>query len=210
VLNLASTTDAAWAERALGDLPELLLDHAHCEKRAAGMALGLISRYADRTALLEPLSRLAREELEHFERVLGLLARRGVAFRAQEPSPYAKRLLGLARTAEPGRLVDTLLAASLIEARSCERFSALARACAAAGEDELADFYAELLACEARHHGAYVALAETVAPRAEVRARLAELTAREAELVEVEAAAVRLHAHVAPPEPSRPAPTETA
>jgi len=196
MLNLVVATRPEWAERALRGLPELLVDHPHCEKRAAGMALGLISRYADRTALLDPLSRLAREELEHFERVLALMARRGVPFGAQAPSPYAKRVLGLARTAEPGRLVDTLLGASLIEARSCERFTVLAQACEAAGESELAGFYRDLLACEARHHGAYVALAETVAPRAEVRARLAELLAREAELVgdgAGESTAVRLH-----------------
>jgi tRNA-(ms[2]io[6]A)-hydroxylase len=193
VLSLASETEPAWAERALTDVPALLLDHAHCEKRAAGMALGLISRYADRAALLTPLARLAREELEHFERVLDLLAARGVGFGVQEPAPYAKRLLGLARTWEPERLVDTLLCCSLIEARSCERFSVLARACEAAGETELAAFYRDLLACEARHHGLYVRLAETAAPSDAVRTRLAELRAREAELLAEGTHAIRLH-----------------
>jgi tRNA-(ms[2]io[6]A)-hydroxylase len=187
---LASRTTDAWAERALADLPELLLDHAHCEKRAAGMALGLISRYADRAELLEPLSRVAREELLHFEQVLALLARRGIRFRAQEPAPYAKRLLGLARTAEPGRLVDTLLCCSAIEARSCERFRVLARA---SRDAELAEFYGGLCAAEARHHQLYVELAESVAPRAEVRERLAALMAGEADLVAEGTAAVRMH-----------------
>ncbi|NNL66773.1 MAG: tRNA-(ms[2]io[6]A)-hydroxylase [Myxococcales bacterium] len=190
MLRLASRTDPAWAERALADLPELLLDHAHCEKRAAGMAMGLISRYADRTALLRPLSELAREELEHFERLLVLLDRRGVPFHAQKPARYAKALLGLARTVEPERLVDTLLCCATIEARSCERFKLLAGTTADA---ELAAFYRDLLACEARHHHLYVELAETVAPRAAVRERLDEILAREAELIAEGAPCVRMH-----------------
>jgi tRNA-(ms[2]io[6]A)-hydroxylase len=193
VLSLASTTAPDWAERALSDLLALLLDHAHCEKRAAGMAIGLISRYPDRAALLSPLSRLARDELEHFERVLAVLEGRGIAFGAQEPAPYAKRLLGLARSVEPARLLDTLLCCSAIEARSCERFGVLADACESAGESELAAFYRDLLACEARHHRVYVQLAESAAPRDEVRARLRDLLAREAELVAEGTSGIRLH-----------------
>jgi len=193
MLNLASSTEPAWAERALTDLPALLLDHAHCEKRAAGMAIGLISRYTDRTALLAPLSGVAREELEHFERMLGVLASRGIEYAVQEPAPYPKRLLGLARTSEPGRLVDTLLCCSAIEARSCERFTVLAGALDAAGEVDLAAFYRDLLACEARHHNLYVQLAETVAPRAEVRSRLVELLAQEANLIAKGTSEIRVH-----------------
>jgi len=193
VLHLASKTPPGWAERALTDVPALLVDHAHCEKRAAGMALGLISRYADRGALLAPLSGLAREELEHFERVLAVLAARGVPFAAQEPAPYAKRLLGLARTREPERLVDTLVLCSAIEARSCERFGLLADACDAAGEPELAALYRDLLASEARHHHLYLRLAEAVAPRDAVRARVLELLGREAEIAAEGCAAVRMH-----------------
>lgn len=190
MLNLASRTERAWAERALGDIPELLLDHAHCEKRAAGMAMGLISRYADRTPLLRPLSEVAREELEHFERLLGLLEARGIAFRAQEPSPYAKRLLGLARSFEPERLLDTLLCCATIEARSCERFKLLADV---TDDAELEHFYRDLLACEARHHQLYVGFAERVAPRDEARVRLREILAAEADLIAKGTPAVRLH-----------------
>jgi tRNA-(ms[2]io[6]A)-hydroxylase len=190
MLRLAFRTERAWAERALADLPELLLDHAHCEKRAAGMAMGLISRYADRSALLRPLSEVAREELEHFELLIGLLERRGVPYRPQEPSPYAKRLLGLARSFEPARLLDTLLCCATIEARSCERFKLLAEV----SEDaELAAFYRELLACEARHHHLYVELAATVAPHAEVRERLDALLVQEANLIAEATPGVRLH-----------------
>ena len=190
MLRLASQTDPAWVETALSDLPELLLDHAHCEKRAAGMAMGLISRYADRTALLVPLSEVAREELEHFEQLLALLERRGIAYRAQKPSPYAKALLGQARTYEPEKLIDTLLCCATIEARSCERFKLLAERC---GDAELAAFYRSLLACEARHHRLYVDLAETVAPAASVRERLSEILAAEADLIAKRTPFVRLH-----------------
>lgn len=190
MLRLASRTDPAWAARALASPAELLLDHAHCEKRAAGMAMGLISRYADRTALLRPLSEVAREELEHFEQLLALLERRGIAYRAQEPSPYAKRLLGLSRTWEPARLVDTLLCCATIEARSCERFKLLAET---TDDAELATFYRDLLACEARHHHLYVRLAEAIAPADEVRTRLGEVLAQEADVIAKGAPWVRLH-----------------
>jgi len=170
MLNLAAATSADWTQRALEDLDAVLLDHAHCEKKAAGMAVRLLFRYPQHDFLQEPLSRLAREELQHFEALLALLARRGVAYQAQEPSPYAKRLLGLAR--------------------SCERFKLLAEA---TDDAELARFYGELLACEARHHQLYVDLACTVAPAAEVRERLAALLAQEADLIAKGAPFVRLH-----------------
>jgi tRNA-(ms[2]io[6]A)-hydroxylase len=190
MLRLASRTERAWAERALADLPALLLDHAHCEKRAAGMAMGLISRYGDRTALLRPLSEVAREELEHYERLLGLLERRGIPYGPQEPSPYAKQLLGLARSFEPARLLDTLLCCATIEARSCERFKLLAEV---SDDAELSAFYRELLACEARHRQLYVALAEHVAPAEAVRERLDALLVQEADLIAKGTPFVRLH-----------------
>src|SRR5947207_3219211 len=126
MLGLAAPTDPAWAERAIAGLPTVLLDHAHCEKKAASTAVGLIFRYPDKTALIAPLSRLAREELGHFEEVLALLARRGIAYGRLEPSPYAGSLMAIVRDREPLRLLDTLLCCALIEARSCERMQILA------------------------------------------------------------------------------------
>ena len=128
MLNLVTPTDSAWIARALGALPELLLDHAHCEKKAAGTAIQLIFRYPQHGFLLAPLAALAREELGHFEQVLALMESRGLAFGRQRPSPYAGRLRQTVRAGEPERLIDTLLCCALIEARSCERMSLLADA----------------------------------------------------------------------------------
>jgi tRNA-(ms[2]io[6]A)-hydroxylase len=191
VLNLASRTDARWAQRVLAELPELLLDHAHCEKKAAGNAVNLIFRYPHHAFLHEPLSRLAREELAHFEEVLCLMGERDVAFRAQRPAVYAGRLRKQLRTYEPARLLDTLLCSALIEARSCERFKLLAEH---AEDAALRHFYAGLLSAEARHHGVYVELAGALCDADEVAARLRELAAHEAEILATSPALPRMHA----------------
>jgi tRNA-(ms[2]io[6]A)-hydroxylase len=177
MLNLAAPTDPAWVARALEQLDEILVDHAHCEKKAASTAVSLLFRYTARTELLVPLTRLAREELAHFEQVLAVLDARGIAFGHREPAPYAGELLRAVRPTEPDRLVDTLLCLSLIEARSCERMQLLA---AAVPDPALATFYRSLLASEARHHATYVDLATTAAPPDAVRTRLRELAAHEA------------------------------
>ena len=190
MLSLAAPTDPAWAEEAAHALDEVLVDHAHCEKKAAGMAVQLLFRYPQHGFLLEPLSRLAREELGHFEEVLRCLERRGLAFRRQKPSPYAGRLREEIRTGEPGHLVDTLLCCALIEARSCERFGLLAEAI---DDTELASFYRGLLAAEARHHRVYVELASELESQGKIRARLAELAAHEAAIVAEGSPAPRMH-----------------
>ncbi len=188
--SLAAATDPAWTRRALAHLDELLVDHAHCEKKAAGMAVQLLFRYPRQAALLLPLAALAREELTHFEQVLALLDARGVAFRPLRPSPYAGQLRRCARTREPARLVDILLGGALIEARSCERFRLLAEA---VPEPALADFYRGLCAAEARHHRIYVDLAAAVAPDGDVEARLRELAEREAEILAEAPPLARMH-----------------
>jgi len=177
MLHLASTTGSAWLTRALAHPDEILVDHAHCEKKAASTALSLLFRYPECTELLAPLARLAREELRHFEQVVRELQRRGLALVRQRPSPYASELLAAVRPAEPARLVDTLLCMALIEARSCERLQLLAEATSDAA---LATLLAGLLTSEARHHRTYVALAEGVAPTSAVRARLDALARHEA------------------------------
>jgi len=192
MLRLAAPTDPAWTRHALAHLDELLLDHAHLEKKAAGTAVTLLFRYPERRALQEPLARLAREELAHFEAVLGHLDRRGVCFRPQRPGPYAGRLHAAVRADEPARLLDTLLVAALIEARSCERLGLLAAALPGV-DDALAGLYRGLLAAEARHHGEYLALAQALFPDARVRERLAALAAHEAAALAAGAPAPRLH-----------------
>ena len=192
MLTLAATTDPAWADRALAHLDVILLDHAHCEKKAASTAINLIFRYQDRPALMAPLSALAREELAHFEEVLAVMERRGIAFGRLDPSPYAASLMSIVRSHEPQRLLDTLLCCALIEARSCERMQILAERLE---DEELAKLYRGLLAAEARHHQAYIDLARDVGmfEDDEIRARLGEIAAHEAAVIARAPHEPRLH-----------------
>ena len=174
-------TPVEWVREASGRLPELLLDHANCELKAASTALGFLYRYPERGALAQRMSRLAREELRHFEQVRTIMDDMGIAFRRLSASRYAGQLREAVRAEEPYKLLDMLLVGALIEARSCERFAVLAPHL----PDRLKKFYNGLLASEARHFGHYIAFAKTecgVDDEA-VEARLAELKALEAELI---------------------------
>jgi tRNA-(ms[2]io[6]A)-hydroxylase len=190
MLNLASATPAGWASRAAAQLDEILLDHAHCEKKAASTAVSLLFRYPERTALLPPLTALAREELLHFELLLSALSTRGITFARQVPSPYAAELMRAIRPDEPLRGLDTLLCLALIEARSCERMKLLAEALS---DEPLRELYRGLLASEARHHQAYVDLAAAFAEPPAVRERLGELARHEAAVLAAAPAMARLH-----------------
>jgi tRNA-(ms[2]io[6]A)-hydroxylase len=169
---LVAPTSAGWLEQAIEHPDLVLIDHAHCERKAAGAALQLMFRYPAEPGLGECLSPLAREELEHFERVLGLLERRGLALRPLPAPPYGATLSRAVRRAEPQRMLDSFLVAGLIEARSHERMALLA---AHSPEAELRHLYGELLASEARHFGLYWLLCERRWERALVLARLQEL-----------------------------------
>jgi tRNA 2-(methylsulfanyl)-N6-isopentenyladenosine37 hydroxylase len=171
-------------------LDTLLLDHAHCEKKAASTVISLIFRYQQYPEMMGPLSEVAREELEHFEQVLELLERRGVRFQALPPSPYAKQLAGHVRSSEPEQFLDRLLCCSLIEARSCERMKLLSEGLP---EPELRAFYEGLLVSEARHHHFYVDLALRYFDRDLVRQRLQELALAEAEIVSAGSEEPRMH-----------------
>jgi tRNA-(ms[2]io[6]A)-hydroxylase len=190
VLNLAAETEQGWAEAVGRHLPELLLDHAHCEKKAASTAINLVFKYQWIPALMAPLSAHAREELEHFELCLRALDERGWAFGPLEPSPYAARLFRAVRHGEPERLVDTLLVMSLIEARSCERMKLLAESLP---DPALAGLYRSLLASEARHHTTFVDLAATIVGREAVKQRLPALAAHEAEVLAELPREARMH-----------------
>lgn len=189
---LPCATPTAWVAWALENPELLLVDHANCEKKAASTALNLMYRYVEQPRLLQKLSRLAREELRHFEQVFGLMQNRGVAYPQLSASRYAGALRKHVRGNEPGRLVDTLLVGALIEARSCERFAALIPVLDA----ELADFYSSLLKSEARHFEDYLGLAAALAPAAEIAERLAALRACEARLIESADSDFRFHGGV--------------
>lgn len=186
---LPCATPAAWVATAAGQLDLLLLDHANCERKAAATALSLLFRYERVPGLPERMSRLAREELRHYEQVLAILAQRQVALRPVSASRYAGGLRDLLRSSEPGRLVDLLLCGALVEARSCERFAALLPVL----EADLAGFYQRLLASEARHFEDYLLLAESVGSREEVAQRLLLFKQREAELITTADPQFRFH-----------------
>ena len=194
---LLGPTPDAWLAAALADLPTLLLDHAECEKKAASSALGLLYRYPDHPSLCAAASRLAREELRHYEIVDRLRRRRGIAYRRLPAGAYAAGLHALVRRGEPGRLLDTLLVAAVIEARSCERFDRLAAALASVGtEIELAELYAGLLASEARHAATYLTLARHLDGEEAIAGRCAMIAQVEWDVINAPAAALRFHSGV--------------
>jgi tRNA 2-(methylsulfanyl)-N6-isopentenyladenosine37 hydroxylase len=180
---LHCSTPEAWLARAEQNIDLLLIDHANCEKKAAGSALNLMYRYIDKPELLTRMARLAREELRHFEQVLRLMRERGVEYRHLTPSRYAAALRSQVRTGEPGRLIDLLLVGAIVEARSCERFHALASRCPA----PLGDFYGRLLVSEASHFRHYLSLAKLYAapamPQGSLADRLDQLLEHESALV---------------------------
>jgi len=185
---LAAPTPAAWVNDALAHWPEVLLDHANCEKKAASTALALMFAYPEDRALSVALARVAREELRHFEQVAAALTAAGVPFKRQRPGRYAQQLRATLRTSDPGRKLDLLLVGALIEARSAERFGLLAPHLPA----PLGRLYADLGVCEARHFQLYVGFARAAAP-GQWQGRLAELAACEARLVTTAEEVLRFH-----------------
>jgi len=191
---LDTATPVAWIEAACDRVPEMLLDHANCELKAASTALGFLYRYPDRGALAQRMSRLAREELRHFEQVRSIMEDMGIPFERLSASRYAGTLRAAVRDEEPWKLLDMLLVGALIEARSCERFAMLAPHL----PEQLGRFYAGLLASEARHFEHYIgfALAEAGDDAALVDERLAEFKAIEAALISERDPQFRFHSGV--------------
>lgn len=192
MLHLQSETDARWLRWVDSHLDDILIDHAHCERKAASTAMNLIHAYALDRKLGQEMAEIVREELEHYEMVLDLLERRGIDYRRLRPPPYGSELHTQVRGGEPQRVVDRLLIASLIEARSCERFRMLAQH-VRQRDAELAEFYAGLFESEARHSTTYVRLAENYAERAEVMQRLGELSEFETEVLRRDCGLPRMH-----------------
>ncbi len=178
---LNTPTPDAWVEQACDRVPALLLDHANCELKAASTALGFLYRYPDRTVLAQRMSRLAREELRHFEQVRSIMQDLDIAFERLTASRYASGLRDAVRAEEPHKLLDLLLVGAIIEARSCERFAKVAPGL----PKKLGRFYAGLLASEARHFEQYIAFArnECGVGEEEIDARLEELKRIEAVLI---------------------------
>jgi len=191
---LLAETSSAWVQEAVRRWPELLVDHDNCEKKAASTALALMFAYPEDRKLVQRLSRLAREELRHFEQVDRLMQSLGVAFSRQKPGRYAQGLRAELASAEPARKLDLLLMGALIEARSCERFRKLADPAAGLPE-ALAVLYRGLEASEARHFELYLELAARESERTGLdgQGRLTVLAQIEASLATQPDALFRFH-----------------
>ena len=192
---LACRTPQAWVDVACQHMPILLQDHANCEKKAAGTAMNLMFRYGHHTDLQVKLAQLVREEMLHYEQVIGIMRERGQAWEAVSASRYAQGLRKHIRTHEPAALVDVLIVGAFVEARSCERFAALAPFV----DDELAKFYRYLLKSESRHFEDYLTLARTLVPDSEriaIDDRIALFREVERELIETPDTEIRFHGGV--------------
>lgn len=180
-MELVRPTSPAWLEHALRHFDEVLVDHAHCEKKAAANALSLLQAYPLVPGLPAQMARLAREEAAHLARVLQLMEERGLQLGRDGGDPYAQGLQRLLRTGQVERQLDRLLVAGIIEARSAERLELLA---GGLEEPALRRFYAELAQSEDGHQRLFERLAEAVAPVEVVQARLRVLLEEESGLVE--------------------------
>jgi tRNA-(ms[2]io[6]A)-hydroxylase len=189
---LLCQTPDQWVNNALENIPLLLVDHANCEKKAASTALNLMYRYVDNYDLLNKMSRLAREELRHFEQVVAIMKKRNIKYPQIEASRYAGELRKVIRKDDPDKLIDTLILGAIIEARSCERFARLAPHL----DEELEAFYLSLLKSESRHYQDYLALAEKASNKAGKRSvndRVEMFLALEKELILNEDKIFRFH-----------------
>ncbi len=188
---LHCSTPGKWIETACLNQSVLLIDHANCEKKAASTAMNLMYKFTDRPELLKKMSQLAREELLHFQQVVEIMQARGIEYKSVSASRYASSLRALVTSKGEAQLIDTLFIGAIIEARSCERFAALAPFL----DDELAKFYRSLLKSEARHYEDYLSLASRYASAAGIdgESRLQELLAEEAKLVNAPDQQFRFH-----------------
>lgn len=191
---LGAPTPESWVAAAVDRVPELLQDHANCELKAASTALGIIYRFPERSALVHRMSRLAREELRHFEQVRQIMQDRSLAFERLSASRYAGQLRAAVSHSGPQAMADLLIVGALIEARSCERFAALVPRL----DEPLSRFYQGLLAAEARHFEHYLAFArsESGLRDSEFNARVSALKALESDLITSPDPQFRFHSGV--------------
>ena len=191
---LGCRTSETWVASALANLPLIIQDHANCEKKAAGTAMNLLFRYEFAYELQCKLAQLIREEMLHYEQVLGLMHERGQAWAHLGAGRYAKGMLKHKRTYEPAAMIDVLIIGAFIEARSCERFAALSEVI----EDErLAKYYRYLLKSESRHFEDYLALAQSLSTDADtIDERVALFRDVESELISSPDDELRFHSGV--------------
>lgn len=187
---LKEPTSQAWVDLAINNIDIILLDHAQCERKAAGTAIQMMSRYPSSVELVRELTAIAQEELSHYTQVNNWLEKRGIPMQPVSPPPYGARLKKCVRRQEPDRMLDFLLVSALIEARSHERLGLIGEHCP---EPELAKFYRSLMASEARHYGSYWLLATTYFHVDLVNDRLAELAEVESDVLRTLHSEPRVH-----------------
>ncbi|MCP4171113.1 MAG: tRNA-(ms[2]io[6]A)-hydroxylase [Fuerstiella sp.] len=180
MLHLHSTSPERWLSQVDQNLNVILIDHAHCEQKAASTAMHLMFEYVENEELRDEMTEIIAEELEHFHMVLALLKQRNIRFYKLKPGTYGRKLMELCRRQEPHKAIDRLLIAALFEARSCERFVLLRDHLQ---DSQLSDFYGSLYESEARHHATYVRLAQSYGSVDAVNCRLEGLAAAEATVV---------------------------
>ena len=190
IKHLSSLTSNEWLQLALSNPIDILIDHAHCERKAAGVAIQLMFRYPSEPDLAEVLSPIAREELEHFEKILDFLKDLGHSLKALKPPPYGAELSKSIRKDEPSRMLDSFLIAGLIEARSHERLSLLALN---SEKESFKCLYKSLIESEARHFGIYWKLAQNKYPKDDTFKRLEELSKIEAKILSKTFSMPRIH-----------------
>ena len=187
---LQQPSNPEWIKMAIANLNTILLDHSHCERKAAGVAINLMFRYPSHQKLVYQLTAIAQEELSHFEQVNQWLSRRNIPLAALNSPPYFAKLKSQVRHCEPDRLIDLLLVSAIIEARSHERLGLIGEHCR---DPELAKFYLSLMASEARHYGIYWILAESYSDRSTITKRLAQLGEYESSILATLHHEPRLH-----------------
>ena len=171
---------ADWLPKILSDLPSVLVDHAHLERKAATTALNL-EKYRDLYPRVEELNAIAIEELQHFQLVLRLLKRRGIPFSQPYPSPWISGLMKSIRNGQRNQVIDHLICCALIEGRSCEKFQILARELLSI-DRALAEFYAGLVESEGNHYATYLLMAKEI-DDSETQRRLDYYLQLDAELI---------------------------
>jgi tRNA 2-(methylsulfanyl)-N6-isopentenyladenosine37 hydroxylase len=190
MLGLQCASSEEWIESVNRDPATVLADHAHCEKKAATMAISLLNRYPEKKELVRAMAELAQEEMGHFMQVVEKMDERGFDLTRDLGDGYVQQLHSQIRKQEPHRLLDSLIVSSLVEARSCERFSLLSEHCE---DEDLKAFYRSLLESEARHRSEFLKLARLYYDRNDVDARLKEMSAFEADIVKSLQHAATMH-----------------
>jgi len=181
MLNLKWNTPKEWVEIVLNNFDSFLLDHASCERKASSTNMSLVVKYPNRTKMIEPLIKMALEELEHFHQVYKIIEKRGLILIPDEKDQYVNYMLRYLRITSDERLLDRLLLSGIIEARGCERLNMISNALE---DKELKNFYTELTKCEARHHSQFINLANLYFDKETISKRMEELLTIEAEAIQ--------------------------